>query len=123
VDNAQTSFEMLNLGHEFWIATAQLSDCIVTVRSHGVGRDEIALTRGPLNLGIGSTFCSTVERLLDTGRGPLLDLTTETVRRASRQTDATVDCSTPAACSVVGRSLPDEDIYAGASQVSSGSLP
>jgi hypothetical protein len=45
VDDVRTSFETLNLGHEFWIAAAQLSDCIVTVKSHGVRRDEVALTR------------------------------------------------------------------------------
>jgi hypothetical protein len=45
VDNVPTLLETLTLGHDFWIAVAQLSDCIVTVKSHGVTRDEVALIR------------------------------------------------------------------------------
>jgi hypothetical protein len=45
VDSVPTSFETLNLGRDFWIAVAQLTDCIVAVKSHGVRREEVALTR------------------------------------------------------------------------------
>jgi hypothetical protein len=45
VDHVQTSSESLNLGSNFWIAVGQLADRILSLKSHGVSKDQVALIR------------------------------------------------------------------------------
>jgi hypothetical protein len=45
IDGVSTSFETLDLGSDAWVAIAPLADCVLILRSHGVGRPDAALSR------------------------------------------------------------------------------
>jgi hypothetical protein len=45
IDDQVTAVEVLDIGNNFWIAVAHLPDCVLSVSSHGVPRDHLALTR------------------------------------------------------------------------------
>lgn len=47
LDGEVTAVEVLEIRHDFWIAVGHVSDCVVTVSSHGVPRDGLELTRVP----------------------------------------------------------------------------
>jgi hypothetical protein len=45
VDGVPALFETWDLGNDFWVAVAPLADCVLILRSHGVGRLHVALVR------------------------------------------------------------------------------
>jgi hypothetical protein len=45
VDGVPTTFETLDLGSNLWVAVSAPADCVLILKSHGVGRQDVALVR------------------------------------------------------------------------------